>query len=216
MFPPPTSFSSCKSSRNKNKKENFKKKKENYPFLIKSGDFWYPKPKLHSPLKKIGFLPDQMMGEVRQSTPTSFRVALPRHTHSHTHTLMYTHLPHTFTYHTNTHMLTPITHMPYTYSHTHIPYNHTQSQTQTYHIIHTYITHHTHICTYLTCTHTYNFQSAFLCTTFKYEISRSLGIWENVSANKRPKWTERKKEFGGNKSVLTWVNINILTWKNIL
>lgn len=128
------------------------------------------------------------------------------------HTFMYTHIPHTFTYHTNTHTCSHLLHTCHTHTHTHT--YHTLTHTQTYDIIHTYITHHTHICTYLTCTHTYNFQSAFLCTTFKYDISGSLGIWENVSANKRPKWTERKKEFRGNKSMLTWVNI--LRWKNIL
>lgn len=135
---------------------------------------------------------------------------------AHTYIHVYTYTTHIHIPHKHTHMLTSITHMPYTYSHTHTHtiHSHTQSHTQTYHIIYTYITHHTHICTYLTCTHTYNFQSAFLCTTFKYDISGSLGIWENVSANKRPKWTERKKEFRGNKSMLTWVNI--LRWKNIL
>ena len=136
-------------------------------------------------------------------------------THIHTHTVMHTHLPHTFTYHTNTHTCSYLLHAIHMLTQAHAIHSHTQSHTQTYHRIHTYITHHTHICTYLTYTHTYNFQSAFLCPTFKYEISGLLGIWENVSANKRPKWAEGKKEFRGNKSKLTWVNINILRWKNI-
>ena len=199
----------------KTKKKVKKKKRENYPSLIKSGDFWYPKPKLHSPLKKTGFLPDRIMREAQQSSPPSSHVALPQHTHSHTHSHAYTstthiHIPHKHT-HTHSHLL----HAIHILIQTHVIYSHTQSHTQTYHRIHTYITHHTHICTYLTYTHTYNFQSAFLCPTFKYEISGLLGIWENVSANKRPEWTEGKKEFRGNESKLTWVNINILRWKNI-
>ena len=138
----------------------------------------------------------------------------PAHTFTHTHSCIHIYHIHSHTTQTHTHAHTYYTHAIHILTHTHTIHSHTVTHTNIPH--NTYIYHTSYICTYLTCTHTYNFQSAFLCTTFKYEISRSLGIWENVSANKRPKWAERKKEFGGNKSMLTWVNINILRWKNIL